>query len=148
MSVGPLHSLMWLYKILEGTVSLKCLDTSQIQSGRNIASFTQLCAKIINLSSPDCSGYAAILALTSASLGNSALYSTLWSKFTLSVWLQGNCRYLHFQYTSKTNIMCIQHIVSWAFPEKDKIKQQYFSDLTVLIFRNLHFNELNFCGTL
>lgn len=83
--MGPLYSLMWPYKVLEGTVGLKCLDTSQIQSGRNIASFMQSCTKIINLSSPDCSGYAAILALISASLGDSALCSTVWPKFTLSV---------------------------------------------------------------
>lgn len=75
---------MWPYTVLEGTVGLKCLDTSQIQSRRNTASFMQPCTKIINLSSPDCSGYAAILALISASLGNSALCSTVWSRFTLS----------------------------------------------------------------
>jgi len=76
---------MWSYNVLEGTVGLEYLDTSQIQSGRNTASFMQPCIKTINLSSPDCSSYAALLALVSASPGNSALCSTLWSKSTVSV---------------------------------------------------------------
>lgn len=146
MSVVPLYSLMWPSEILQW--AWRCLDTSQVQSGRNTASFTQSCTKIINLFSPDCSASAAILALIFASLGN---YTVLHCKFTHSIWLQGNCRHLPFQHTSKchsTEAISTLLIVSGAFTGNYKIGHQCFLYFIVFVFRNLHFNELKFCDTL